>query len=298
MLALLKLLVALAVYGTAIEPRFVVTDDEVAAIPNLPPAWELSQLAVISDMHVGMWWANRDAIGRAVHDIVAIHPAALLILGDFVYNADSSAGSQMVEVASLLKPILDAGIPVFAVLGNHDYSLMNEHSDEHPYVADQVRDAATRAGIHMLDNASVGLRRGSDTASGVLYLAGVGERWAKNDDVSAALSQVPAGAPRILFMHDPDTYAKIPAGAAPLAIAGHTHAMQFDVPWLSDWLWRHYFSDTGSGLQGWVSNYGAAGNHLYINRGLGFSIVPARINAVPQLTVFHLVRDTTAVQVK
>ena len=294
MLAVLKLFVALAVYGTAIEPRFVVTDDEVAPIPNLPPTWELSQLAVISDLHVGMWWANRDAVRRAVNDIVAIHPAALLILGDFVYKADGSAESQMAEVASLLKPVLDARIPIFAVLGNHDYSLMNEHSDDHPYVADQVRDAATRAGIHMLDNTSVGLAAaGADSTSGLLYLAGVGERWAQNDDVTAALSRVPPGAPRILFMHDPDTYAKIPAGAAPLAIAGHTHAMQFDVPWVSDWLWRHYFSDMGSGLQGWVSNYGAPGNHLYINRGIGFSILPARINAVPQLTVFHLVRDTT-----
>lgn len=34
--------------------------------------------------------------------------------------------------------------------------------------------------------------------------------------------------------------------------------------------------------------YGAPGNRLYVNCGIGFSIVPMRINAPPQVVFFEL----------
>jgi predicted MPP superfamily phosphohydrolase len=39
-----------------------------------------------------------------------------------------------------------------------------------------------------------------------------------------------------------------------------------------------------------VATHGQAGKRLYVNRGIGFSIVPVRINAVPELTIFTLER--------
>lgn len=36
---------------------------------------------------------------------------------------------------------------------------------------------------------------------------------------------------------------------------------------------------------GWIeSGFGAAGNRLYVNRGIGFSVMPLRINCPPELT--------------
>src|ERR1041385_8338092 len=112
---LLEILAAVAAYGAAIEPRFVARNDERAVIPNLRPAWEGKQVAVFADMQVGMWWANTDAVRRAVRQVVKVHPAFVLIAGDFVYNADSSAVDQTNEVIALLRPILDDSIPVYAV---------------------------------------------------------------------------------------------------------------------------------------------------------------------------------------
>ena len=290
-LKLLKLLAALTIYSAGIEPRFVVRNDETAMIPNLPPAWEGKEIAVFADAQVGMWWANTDAVRRAVNKVVAARPAVLLLAGDFVYEADQDVDTQMQEVIRLIQPILDDNIPVYAVLGNHDYSLMNEHSEQENFVARQVRVALERAGVRLMDNQvrplTAGLAADGD-ANDTLYLAGIGEKWANNDRVQETMAMVPADAPRIVFMHDPDSFAKIQAGAAPFAIAAHTHGMQIGIPWLSDYLWRHYFSDTGSGVEGWQE--GASGNRLYINRGIGFSVVPARLNAVPELTVFTLKR--------
>lgn len=287
-----KIVAAVVFYGTAIEPRIVATEHEVAPVPALPATWDGKQVAVFADLQIGMWWANTDAARRAVHDVVALKPAFTLIAGDFVYDADSTV-SQMTQVLGILQPIIDAKIPTYAVLGNHDYDLMNEHSQQENQVARRVRFALDSAGIHMVDNKAIVLYpAGADsTPANALWLVGVGEKWAKNDHPDSALARVPAGAPRIVFMHDPDSFARIPAGEAPLAVAAHTHGMQLGIPWLSDWMWRTYFSDEGSGVAGWQTGFGKADNHLYINRGIGFSILPVRVGATPELTVFTLTRS-------
>jgi uncharacterized protein len=290
-LTLVKLITAVAVYGTAVEPRFVVREDQPAAIPQLPVAWEGKQIAVFADLQIGMWWSNRDAMRRLVRRVVAIRPAAVLIAGDFVYDADDSVDSQMTEVLAILEPLVSTHIPIYAVLGNHDYSLMNEGSQKESHVAHRVRVRLDSAGVHMMDNRVAALALpGADSASPPLYLAGIGEKWAKNDHFERDLDSLPPQAPRIVFMHDPDSYAHIPAGQAPVAVAAHTHGMQLGIPFVSDWLWRHKFSDEGSGVEGWIDNFGEPGNHLYVNRGIGFSIIPARIHAPPELTIFTLSR--------
>ena len=47
---LLKILTLLTVYSTAVEPRIVVRNDELAVLPNLPASWEGKQVAVFADM--------------------------------------------------------------------------------------------------------------------------------------------------------------------------------------------------------------------------------------------------------
>jgi hypothetical protein len=292
---LVKLLAAVTLYSTAIEPRIVVRNDYAGPVPNLPPAWEGKQIALFADLQVGMWWANLGTARKLVKQVVEIRPAVVLVAGDFIYEADRTVDDQMHEVLLILQPLLDAKIPVYAVLGNHDYSLMNEGSKEEKVIAWRVGEVLDSAGVHMMDNRAVALTLPDSARAGgaVLYLVGIGEKWAKNDSSAKAVGMVPAGAPRIVFMHDPDSYADIPAGEAPLAMAGHTHGMQVGIPWVSDWLWRHKFSDRGAGVEGWIDDFGEKGNRLYITRGVGFSILPARLHAPPELTVFTLTRAPT-----
>src|SRR5919205_2145188 len=86
MLLALKILAAIVFYGTAIEPRLVDRLDERATIPNLPASWEHQQVAVFADLQVGMWWSNTDAGRRVVDRVIEIHPALVLLAGDYLYN--------------------------------------------------------------------------------------------------------------------------------------------------------------------------------------------------------------------
>ena len=89
-------------------------------------------------------------------------------------------------------------------------------------------------------------------------------------------------------MHHPDSFAEIPAGAAPLAVAGHTHGGQVRIPLMPQWSWLTFVKEDEVHADGWIDGYGAEGNRLYVNRGIGFSVVPLRINCPPELTRFVL----------
>ena len=302
------ILILLLIWGVAIEPRLVDYNEETAVIPKLPAAWENKRVALIADLQIGMWLGNEDTVKKIVNRIIKERPAAVLVAGDFVYKPTDEdepqdveredAADFMAEVSdsvALLRPIREAGIPVYAVLGNHDYGMGYPDSVKNERLAAAVRSTLEAASIPVLDNRAVPLVLQSENAGetnspanndAALYLVGIGSRYAGNAKPEIALAQVPENAPRIIFMHEPDSFAAIPANAAPAAFAGHTHGGQIRVPFTENWSWMSLATDEKIHADGWIENFGQAGNRLYVNRGIGFSSFPVRINCRPELTFF------------
>jgi predicted MPP superfamily phosphohydrolase len=302
------ILILLLIWGAAIEPRLVDYNEETAVIPKLPAAWENKRVALVADLQIGMWLGNEDTVKKIVNRIIEDRPAAVLVAGDFVYKPTDEdepqdveredAADFMAEVSdsvALLRPIREAGIPVYAVLGNHDYGMGYPDSVKNERLAAAVRSTLEAASIPVLDNRAVPLVLQSENVGetnspanndAALYLVGVGSRYAGNAKPEIALAQVPENAPRIIFMHEPDSFAAIPANAAPAAFAGHTHGGQIRVPFTENWSWMSLATDEKIHADGWIENFGQAGNRLYVNRGIGFSSFPVRINCRPELTFF------------
>lgn len=302
-------LVALLFWGVAIEPRLIDVKEETAAIPDLPAAWEGKRVALIADLQVGMWLDNTDTIRRVVERLVGERPAAVLIAGDFVYNPtedehgeverDDLSGfrEEINEVVQILRPLTQAGLQTYAVLGNHDYGMMKPNYAKNELLARHVRQSLEAAGVRVLDNEAAALtlpgartHSAGEDAGATLYVVGVGSHFAHNDNPSLALAQVPEGAARLVMMHNPDSFAAFSAGTAPLAMAGHTHGGQIRLPFTPDWSWMNLVSEDEINADGWIDGYGQPGNRLYVNRGIGFSIVPVRVNCRPELTLFTLRR--------
>lgn len=280
--------VLVLLWGVAIEPRLYQVTREPAPIPELPERWEGREIAVIADFQVGMWWANVGTIRRIVRELVEDPPAAVLIAGDFVYKADDRPDELARTAVDLVRPLVEAGIPTYAVLGNHDYSLDLEDDPRNDRVAAAVRRAANDAGIRLLSNEAVALEpRGGGEP---LYIVGIDSNWAHEDASAAAVAQVPEGAPRFVFMHNPQSFRDLPAGTAPIAVAGHTHGGQINIPFTPGWNWLKIPHDDEYVAVGWDrdGDFGQPGNRLYVNRGIGFSDVPVRINTRPEVTRFVL----------
>ena len=289
-----SMLSALLAWGLLIEPRLIDVEREVGMLPNLPPAWEGRELALIADLQVGMWGANTGTARRIVQRIVDDPPAAVLVAGDFLYKAGDDLAEQIAEAVDIVRPLPAAGIATYAVLGNHDYSMDEKDDQLDTAMAARLRDALEAAGVRVLENAAVRLALPARVDTGgadALYLVGIGSNWAHEDDPVVALAQVPCGAAYVLLMHNPSSFERMSAGAAPLALAAHTHGGQVRVPFTPEWSWLTFVKDEPVHADGWSDGtFGAPGNRLYVNRGIGFSDAPIRINATPELTRLTLRR--------
>lgn len=288
------LVLGLIVWGL-IEPRLLDTNVEEAAIPRLPAAWEGRTVAQISDFQVGMWLDNVGTARRAAGRLAQDPPDLVLITGDFVFHA-GRPHDELETVAEILRPLADADVPVYAVLGNHDYSVTKpQDSTVDEVLAEAVATTLDTMGIHVLHNEAVPLPapEGSEadtTASArPLYLAGIGPHWPGLDHVEETLNDVPDDAPRIVMTHNPQTFSALPPGAAPFTVAGHTHGGQVRIPLLEDWSWLTWPRGGDVHADGWARDaYGEPGNRLYVNRGIGMGGVPIRINCMPVVVYFTL----------
>ena len=274
-------LTAVLVWGFAVEPHWLEVVRFRVPIPNLPPAWEGRTVAVLSDFQVGCRGATTRAARRAVAVARDEGAALALFAGDFVYQARDGDAECAV---GLLHPLVEAGVPTFAVLGNHDYRLNLVERDPDLALAGAVEAAAEALGVRVLENEHVAVEPPGGGAP--LWVVGVGSEWAGRADVERAFAGLDAEAPRIVLLHHPAPFLRIPARRAPLAVAGHTHGGQIRLlPFV------HEIKLLGDAhlLDGWGPlDHGREGNRLYVNRGIGFSWLPVRIGARPELTLIEL----------
>lgn len=273
--AVLLVVVLLVVWSVGIEPRLILEEqEEIAYVPELTEAWDGAEIGVISDLQVGMWWGNVGMAERAVDELVERDPDAVLILGDFVYGQADTA-DDVDRAVDVVRPLADADIPTFAVFGNHDHATG---------AVPLLRDRLEEIGVQVLEDEAVTLRRDGEP----LHIAGIAPPVSGEVHPEAAVDGIPDDEARVVMMHNPATFDELPAGSAPLAVAGHTHGGQFRVPFLPEWSFLGLLKDDPVHVDGWIDGYGAEGNHLFVNRGIGMSIIPARFNCSPAITIFQL----------
>lgn len=281
---------AIAAIGvwSAIEPHLLNVEREIARIPNLPPAWEGQQLGFVTDMQIGMWLGNSGTARRAIATLIEARPAAAFLGGDFVYHARPNPRAEIERAVAIVRPLVEANIPTYAVLGNHDYGMSDRDVVPDVELANALTEALEAAGVEVLSNEAEIM--GNRAAP--LYVVAVDSHWANRDNVERALANVPERSPRVALIHNPDSFVQFPAGTAPLAVAGHTHGGQFRIPGSPQWSWLGFTQQDDVRADGWAKGYGNPGNHLYVNVGIGMSILPLRLFCPPEVTLFQLEADS------
>ena len=270
------LLVLLAVYGVFVEPRLVLDEERAEVLlPQLAAEDAGTEVAVVSDWQIGAFFDNDGMVADAVGTIVAADPDVVLLGGDFVYSNDPGVEVQVDRVVELVAPLAESGIPTFAVLGNHDHATG---------MAEELTRALEGVGIPVLQNEAVPVG-----GTGDLHVVGIGPSRPGLADVDAALADVPDGAPRVVLAHNPTVFPELPAGSAPLTVSGHTHCGQIAVTGLPRWSYIELTEQEEVVTDGWApEDYGAEGNRMFVTCGIGFSVIPVRVNAPPQVAFFEL----------
>lgn len=233
-------------------------------LESLDPAHDGLTIAQLSDLHIGSGVPD----GRIIAAVNALNdekPDLAVLTGDFV----TTRWDPYERVPQLLERIEPQ---TWAVLGNHDH-----WSD-----AKAVALGLGKADIGVLQNQHTKVNvRGVDFS-----IIGIDDSTTKNDDVAEAFKGTRAGTSRLVLTHTPSCAAKLPAWEDVLCLSGHTHGGHWNVPKLTQGVYR-------AGGQPWFrGHYRVRGNQLYVNRGIGFgrgTRLP-RINSEPELTILTLRR--------
>lgn len=274
--------VGLGVYASLIEPSAVAVTRYAPALPRWPADLPLRVVA-LSDIHACEPWLSEARLRALCAQANALQPDVVMLLGDYNSGPQFSRAIPNADWARALGT-LQAPLGVHAVLGNHDY-----WSDGAVQAAQagrtDVEKVLSEAGIAVHINQAVRL----ETAGGAFWLAGLGDQWAYRrrgglvgiDDLHGTLAQVSDQAPVILMAHEPDIFPDVPERVS-LTLSGHTHAGQIQLMG---------FAPAVPSRFGSRYRYGhivEQGRSLIVSAGLGFSNLPLRFGARPEILLIEL----------
>lgn len=218
----------------------------------------------VSDIHSSLFMTPA-RMRHCAETIRRLEPDLFVLTGDFISNSAADLPPCIKEMARV-----ESRYGSFAVLGNH------EHLYGEP---EKIIAAFEEAGISILQNA----HRVLETDSSSIAIAGVDDLRVGRPNLGRALDGLNPALPTILLSHRPEIFPRAATRDIALTLAGHYHGGQIKVSVLGlSMSLAHLLSPYPEGL------YRLRNSHLYVNRGLGTTGTPVRLNASPEITLFHL----------
>ena len=266
--SLVLVALSLGAWAFWLEPSSLRNEVHQIRLPAWPDQCDGFRIALLADLHVGSPYNGATKLREIVELTRRAEPDLILLLGDFVIHGVVGGSFVSPEDSARELGRLVAPAGVYAVLGNHDWW----------FDADRVRDAFEAEGIPVLEDASREVGAGGCR----VWLAGVSDFWEGAHDIPAALSEVPAGEPTILFTHNPDLFPEVPSSVS-LTVAGHTHGGQVYVPGIGRPIVPSKFGERFA-----IGHIVENGRHLFVSSGVGTSIIPVRFLVPPEVSVVRL----------
>ncbi|MDD5560028.1 metallophosphoesterase [Candidatus Methylomirabilis sp.] len=218
----------------------------------------------VSDIHSGLFMTP-DQMRHYAEAIRQLGPDLFVLTGDFIANSAVDLPPCIKEMARV-----ESRYGSFAVLGNH------EHWYGEP---EKIITAFEGAGISILHNSHQIL----EIDRGSIAIAGIDDLRVGRPNLGRALDGLNPTLPTILLSHRPEIFPRAAARNITLTLSGHYHGGQVKVSVLGLSISpAHLLSPYPEGL------YRLRNSHLYVNRGLGTTGTPVRVNAPPEITLFHL----------
>lgn len=246
-------------------------------LENLPESFDGYRLVQISDIHARSYANRQKSLQRIVGIINNQNPDLIAFTGDIITLDASELG----PIKEILKE-LNAKDGIVAVVGNHDYGIYSDPSHKRPsgeILSDVIKGEKTM-GWNVLIDENITISRNQDSIAVVgVQNTSPSRHFPSKGNLNKA-SEGTEGMFRILLTHDPMHWeAEILGKDYPLTLSGHTHAMQFS---LLGWCPSRYIFKQYRGL------YSEGQQHLYVNIGLGETILPFRIGTPPEITLITL----------
>lgn len=249
---------------------------------DLPEQFDGYKIAQFSDMHIGTLRDGHEQDARAMVDIInQQHCDAIMFTGDLVNHESAELDGFRRDLSRLHAP--DG---VYAVMGNHDYSMYLHYCSEKERLADvrELQRRITSYGWTLLLNEHKILRRGNDS----LIIAGTENDGRPPFPARADMPKTMCGLRRdcftILLTHDPTAWRRkvLRTTGIQLTLSGHTHAGQF---YMFGW------SPVANVYKEWSGAYSIGHRWINVSNGIGAVMFPFRFGAWPEVNVITLRRS-------
>lgn len=218
----------------------------------------------LSDIHMRDDPAQLASIVAQVRDA---GPHLIVIAGDTLNTRNETLD----PLKELFSRLAELGIPMYAVLGNHDH-----WSKDLP----QLVELYARHGIKLIDNEHEVITG----EFGSFTLVGVGDAYTDHAHLDQALKGAPGGF-RFLLTHSPEILPQLEKADIDYAVCGHTHGGQVAMPFIG----AIYVPGQGLFPKYSRGRYQVGKAALYIDSGVGVTGMDLRFLVQSQIVlhVFH-----------
>lgn len=254
----------MASYPLFIERQWVQLNRYRVPVASLPEAFHGFTVAQLTDIHLGLLVSDA-FVEQVVARTNALRPDLIACTGDYVHARNTRA--EIDRVWPILSR-LQARHGVVSVLGNHDHWADLERS------------------LYWMERSGQGLRhshRVIQRQGQRLVVGGAGDLWEDVLRIDQAFAGSEEGDCRILLSHNPDSVDTHFESEIALTLSGHTHGGQLVLPYYGPPVLPVINKRYSSGL------IATARSQLFISRGLGWAILPARLNCYPEIALLELV---------
>lgn len=237
---------------------------------KIPTEFDEFKIAHISDLHNHQW--GKKLIERLMNE----EPDLIAITGDLVDSrkTDFDVALQFIEDASKIAPI-------YYVTGNHEARLPNYNL---------LKERLEKAGVDIMDDQSLLIEKGNNEIQivGIQdpdFIEPLARGGIQGEIVRTKLNDLfEEEYFNLVLSHRPEHFEQYVNVGADLVLTGHAHGGQVRIPFLGGLVAPN---------QGLLPNYTSGvyeeqNTSMIVSRGLGNSIIPVRINNMPELVMIQL----------
>lgn len=254
-------------YGFFIEPKRLVIKQY--DVPLTAPLERPLKIGIISDIHIAGQHMPPSRVENIVSRLNDFDLDMVLIAGDFI-----NGHMPRTETSDAFDAKIDEGIKALkqlktpygslAVIGNHDVW----------YDPAYVEKSLEAAHVSVLTNEAINI-------TPAICIVGLADNLTQTEDPNSFAQCAPKSF-IIALMHSPDSFKYLRSDVG-LAIAGHTHGGQINIPFFGR---LSTITQLGPNYKQGMKTFN--GIAVYISAGLGTSVLPARFRAPPEITLLTL----------
>ena len=273
--------VIMVVYGFTIGPRKLNVVNVEIPIKRLPKSFNGLRIVLFSDAHINSFHnIMEDRLIDDIDTISALKPDIICFAGDL----QDIQPSELYRYKNILSQIAKkTKVPVYSVLGNHDYSMYQIGTPKIKAENERkIQEYEKAIGWHLLNNEHKAFY--SPNRKDSIIIAGEGNcgtgRFPNKSDIKKTMRGVKKNDIVILLQHDPITWESriLPNSNAVLTLSGHTHGGQINIFGLRPTKFI-YPNDHGLAEKN--------GRYLYVTSGIG-ALIPFRLGVPAEITVITL----------